>query len=363
MYAIILSFLTAFALTYFILPSIINIAEDKQLYDAPNKRSSHLVSTPSLGGIGIFVGTIFSIVLWTPFEQFGSLQYILCAFIIIFMIGAKDDIAPISPFTKLAGQLLATLILVFKSDIRLAGFYGLFGLHDEWWPPLYLLVSILTILVIVNAFNLIDGIDGLAGSIAVLIIGTLGAWFFLVGRIELAIVAFATAGAVIAFLKYNYSPARIFMGDTGSLLIGLVSAILVIEFIDHNYYLEDERFHKFGAVPAVAVGIMILPLFDTLRVFITRLLRGQSPLKPDRRHIHHLLIDYGFSHMQATATLVFVNMLFIAFVFTLHGQLNVHLLLLALLALAAAPTYYLHRSVNRKRSLEQTKTQIYGADT
>lgn len=349
MYALILSFLTAFTLTYFTLPSIISIARAKQLYDAPNNRSSHSVSTPLLGGIGIFVGAIFSIVLWTPFTEFGNLQYILCAFIIIFLIGAKDDLSPISPSTKLAGQLLATVILVFKSDIRLSGFYGLFGLHDELWAPLYLLVSILTILVIINAFNLIDGINGLAGSLAVLIIGTLGCWFFLVDRIEFAIVAFATAGAVIAFLKYNYSPARIFMGDTGSLLIGLVSAILIVEFIDFNYSLEEGHALKFNAGPAVAIGIMVLPLFDTLRIFITRLYRGHPPLKPDRRHIHHLLIDYGFSHMQATASLVFVNMLSIAFVFSFHRQLGLHLLLVVIIGLASGLTFYLHKVVIRKK--------------
>jgi len=353
-YAIILSFLTAFTLTYFMLPSIISIAKAKQLYDAPNNRSSHSVSTPSLGGISIFVGAIFSIILWTPFNEFGSLQYILCAFIIVFLIGVKDDLDPISPPVKLVGELIATLILIFKSAIYLSGLYGLFGLHDELWAPLYLLLSVLTFLLIINAFNLIDGIDGLAGSIAVLIIGTLGCWFYLVNRVEFAIVAFATAGSVIAFLKYNYSPARIFMGDAGSLLIGLVSAILVVEFIDYNYSLPDTNPMKFTSGPAVAVGIVILPLFDTLRIVITRWYRGQSPLKPDRRHIHHLLIDYGFSHMQATASLVFINMLSIAFVFSFHKRLSGLALLGIVLGAAAGLTFYLHKAVIRKKLRKQS---------
>lgn len=349
MYVIILSFLTAFTLTYFVLPSIISIANAKRLFDEPNIRSSHSVSTPSLGGIGIFAGAIFSIVLWTPFEDFGNLQYILCAFIIIFLIGAKDDIAPVSPTKKIIGQVLAASILVFKSDIRLEGFYGVFGMHDEFGGLFYVLLSVFTILVIINAFNLIDGINGLAGSVGALIAGTLGAWFFLVDRIEFAIVAFATAGAVIAFLKYNYTPAKIFMGDTGSLIIGLVSAILVIKFIDLNYELAPGYPFRLEAVPAVAFGIMILPLFDTLRVFMTRAFRGNSPFQPDRRHIHHLLIDYGYSHMQATSYLVIVNMLFIAFVLSFHRKLELHALLGVVLAFAAGITYYLHKSVVRKK--------------
>ncbi|MCB0634922.1 MAG: undecaprenyl/decaprenyl-phosphate alpha-N-acetylglucosaminyl 1-phosphate transferase, partial [Lewinella sp.] len=187
----------------------------------------------------------------------------------------------------------AAFILVFKSDIQLHSFYGLFNLHmplPEWFSSI---ISLFTILVIVNAFNLIDGINGLAGSIGALIAGTLGTWFYLTGHIEYAIVAFTLVGSIVGFLKYNFSPAKIFMGDTGALLVGLVSAILIIQFIDFNYLMEDSHPYKFHAIPAVAIGIMILPLFDTMRVFVTRVIRGHSPFHADRRHIHHLLVDFG----------------------------------------------------------------------
>lgn len=349
LYILILSFLTAFTLTYFAIPSIINIAREKNLCDEPNSRSSHKISTPSLGGIGIFAGAIFSIVLWTPFGDFGNLQYILCAFIIIFLIGAKDDISPISPSKKLVGQLLAASILVFKSDIQLTSMYGIFSLEGELGQGFHILLSIFTIMVIVNAFNLIDGINGLSGSIGSLIAATLGVWFFLVDRIEFAIVAFATVGAVVAFLKYNFTPAKIFMGDTGALLVGLVCSILIIKFIDLNYTLENGAPYKFYAVPAVAIGIMILPLFDTIRVFTSRILQGKSPFYPDRRHIHHLLIDFGFSHMQATGVLFIVNVFFIGIVFSLHQEVEMHLLLIGVIGLALGLTLVLQYFLERKR--------------
>ena len=200
MYEIVLSFLTAFTLTYFAIPSIINIARVKNLCDEPGERRSHTVSTPSLGGIGIFAGVIFSVILWTPFDNFKELQYILCSFIIIFLIGAKDDIIPIAPNKKLIGEVLAAAILVFKSNVKITSMYGIFGIY-ELPEVVSVLLSIFTILVIINAFNLIDGINGLSGSIATLISVTLGTWFFLTNQIELAIVGFALAGAVIAFLK------------------------------------------------------------------------------------------------------------------------------------------------------------------
>ncbi|MBK7475138.1 MAG: undecaprenyl/decaprenyl-phosphate alpha-N-acetylglucosaminyl 1-phosphate transferase [Haliscomenobacter sp.] len=350
MQVIVLSFVTAFTLTYFAIPPIIRIALAKNLVDEPDERRSHTVRTPSLGGIGIFSGSIFAIVLWTPFSQFGNLQYILCAFIILFLVGAKDDISPIPAKNKLIAQFIAASILALKSDIMLTSLYGLFGVYNElpFWTSYVL--SVFFILVLINAFNLIDGINGLAGGIGILILGTLGCWFFLIGRLEFATLAFSSAGAIAAFLRYNFTPARIFMGDTGSLLIGVIIAILLIKFMDLNYLLSSGNPFRFANGPGVALGIAILPLFDTLRVFATRIIRGQSPLKPDRRHIHHLLIDYGLSHMQATGILVFVNAGFIVFVFTFHDLINVHFLVGFVLAIASGMTYALHKSVNRKNS-------------
>ena len=346
---IILSFLTAFTLTYFAIPSIIHLAKAKRIFDEPGTRSSHEVSTPSLGGIAIFAGVLFSIVLWTPFGEFNQLQYILCAFLILFLVGARDDVLPMAANKKMVAQILAACILVFKSNIELTSLYGLFGFVEELPYWLSSLISIFTILVIVNAFNLLDGINGLAGCIGSLIAITLGCWFILTDYSEYAIVAFACVGAIVAFLKYNFTPAQIFMGDTGSLHIGLVCAILVIKFIDLNFHLPEGAPFKLEATPVVAIGVMILPLFDTMRVFITRIIRGYSPFHPDRRHIHHLLLDYGCSHMRATGILVFVNVLFISFVLAFHDVIELHLLFCTVLVVATALTYMLHIAVIRKK--------------
>ena len=354
MYDVILSFITAFGLTYLAIPSIINIAEKKHLFDEPDERKSHTTSIPTLGGIGIFAGVIFSIILWTPFDVFGDLQYILCAFIIIFLIGAKDDIDPVSPYQKLFGQLFASFILVFKANVKLTSLYGIFGIYAIPEIP-SIVLSMFTILVIINAFNLIDGINGLSGSIAVLISVSLGTWFYLIDHIELAIVAYALAGSVIAFLRYNVTPAKIFMGDTGSLLVGLVCSILAIKFIELHKELVDSPY-AFRAVPAVAIGILILPLFDTLRVFVMRLLKGKSPLHPDRTHIHHLLIDCGLTHMQATGVLVGVNLMFIVLAVKFQGIGTLNLLLLILLVATVLSTLlYFYARRKRVRSHPQSE--------
>lgn len=351
MYDIILAFITSFTLTYLAIPSIIHIAIKKHLVDEPDERRSHKISTPSLGGIGIFAGMLFSIIMWTPFNYFGDLQYILCAFIIIFLIGAKDDIDPMSPSKKFAGELFASAILVFKANIKLTSLYGIFGIFalPEWAS---VILSIFTIIVIINAFNLIDGINGLSGSLGLLITSTLGYWFYLVDSIELSIVAFALCGSIVAFLRYNITPARIFMGDTGALLLGMVCSILAIQFIELHNEIPGSPY-TFKAAPSMAVAILILPLFDTLRVFFIRVMKGKSPFHADRLHIHHLLIDIGLSHTQATMVLVVTNILFILLAMKLQHLGNLALLMVLLVA-AIILSYMASRLVkNRKLNTDQ----------
>ena len=343
-----LSALTAFALTYLAIPNIIHIARDFNLSEEPGYRSSHHVRTPALGGIAIFSGTVFSIIMWTPFGQLGELQYLLCALIIVFLVGVRDDIMPIPAINKFIGQFIATVILVFKSNVGLKGFYGLFGFYNDFPDYVMIVLSVLLIILLINAFNFIDGINGLAGSIGVLTAGVLGSWFFWVGYFEPAIVAFTLVGAVIAFLKYNYSPAKIFMGDSGAMVIGLAISVLIIQFIDRNAQLTNTQYY-FQAAPVIAICITIIPLFDTLRVLITRWLRGRPLFSADRRHIHHLLIDYGFTHMQATAILLAVNIGFILLAFSLGDLLDMHLILGIVVIFATSLTYLLHKKVLEKK--------------
>ena len=349
MYDIILSFITAFTVTFTAMPSIIRIAIEKGLCDQPGERRSHKTPTPSLGGIGIFAGLLFSIIFWTSFDKFGDLQYILCAIIIIFLIGAKDDIESISPMKKLYGELIAAGILVFKSNVKITSLYGIFGVTDipEWFA---LPLSVFIIIVIINAFNLIDGINGLSGSIGLLVSCTLGSWFYLTGNSVLAILAFSLAGSILAFLKYNFTPARIFMGDTGALLLGLICSILTIKFIELHKGLDSP--YAFKAVPALAISILILPLFDTMRVFIMRIVKGKSPFYPDRTHIHHLVVDSGLTHTQATGVLILTNIAFIGLALALQ-DLGTFNLMMLIIALATLLTAILFKIVAKKKNLEE----------
>ena len=314
MISILLALITSFIVSFIAIPSIIHMAEVKHLFDEPDERKCHAHKTPTLGGLAIFAGLIFSLTFWSNQVAIVELQYIISAVIMLFFMGMKDDIFNLKALTKLVGQLMASFILVHWAGIKITTFYGLFGIQDLPLIPTYIL-SIFSIVVITNAFNLIDGIDGLAASVGIVASSIFGFWFFSAGVIQYAILASCMVGALLGFLYYNRSPARIFMGDTGSLIVGVILSILAIKFIEMNRVLDRTHPNKVLVVPVVTLAILVIPLFDTLRVFTIRILQGRSPMSADRNHIHHLLLSLGFTHNQTTLTLVSFNVLMIALVY------------------------------------------------
>jgi UDP-N-acetylmuramyl pentapeptide phosphotransferase/UDP-N-acetylglucosamine-1-phosphate transferase len=338
----ILSLLTALVVTMFAIPSIIRVAELKSLFDVPGERKHHKKSIPTLGGMAIFAGLVFSVTFWTNQAEIVELQYIICAILILFFLGIKDDLIDLRAWKKLAGQILAAAILVHLAGIKLTTFYGLFGMKTMSLPVSYFF-SVFTIIVITNAFNLIDGIDGLAASIGILSAATFGSWYYALGMTQYAILSFALIGSLLGFLWFNRSPAKIFMGDTGSMLVGLIVAILAIKFIDSIRTLPRAHPHKILTVPVFTLSVLIVPLYDTLRVFLVRMLKKKSPFSADRSHIHHLLVDRGLSHMQSTAILVVFNLVMIVGAFYAQG-IRGEIQIAALLLIPTAFTVWLLRT-------------------
>lgn len=339
-------FVTAFVLAYLAIPVIIRVSRQKKLYDRPNARSAHDEPTPSLGGIAIFAGAICGIVLWAPARTFGDLQYILAALLIIFLLGVRDDLIALSPMKKLLGQVLAAIVLIYQSQVKITTLEGVAGVQNIP-EPAALALSVVAIVGIVNAFNLIDGINGLAGSAGLLASVFFGCWFVLAEHVEYAVLAFSLAGALAAFLRYNFAPARIFMGDTGAMLIGAVCAVLALKFIEINRSIPPHEVLRFEAGPAIAVAALILPLFDTLRVITLRLLQGKSPFHPDRSHIHHFMLDAGLTHIQATSVLVVVSTGFLTATVLLHTWGNTSLLVLEI-TVALLLSYWLRRKARNR---------------
>src|SRR5882757_6042454 len=331
MFDVLLSIAISFTVTFLAIPAVINVAEMKKLFDMPDARKVHHAPITPLGGLGIFAGFIFGCLLTLHFGQYPELQYFIAAAFVIFFLGLKDDILVISPVKKFIGQVLAAFIIIYYGGIQIRSMHGFLGIYQL--PEMFsLLLTYFAVIVVINSFNLIDGIDGLAGSLGLLSTVVFGIYFLNVNAnmLPYAVVAFSMAGSLLAFLIFNFQPAKIFMGDTGSLLVGTINAVLVIKFI--NVANTADVSFPISASPAVGFTILMVPLLDTLRVFGIRIFHRRSPFSPDRNHIHHLLLDRGFSHKAITFFLVTVNMAMITLVF-LGRALNCTLLIFSVFAI------------------------------
>jgi UDP-GlcNAc:undecaprenyl-phosphate GlcNAc-1-phosphate transferase len=330
-YVIIVLF--SFLITSVAIPSILHVARMRHLYDdLGHFRKSHDHGIPRLGGVAIFVGFTITSLLFSMTDRSLPINYMLTACIILFAMGLKDDLWGVNSKTKFLIQFIVCAILVVLGNIRLSGMYGVFGIYDL--PYLASVgLSILLILLIVNAFNLIDGIDGLAATTGIVANGAFAALFIYIHQYELAAVSLAMVGAIFGFLRFNITPAKLFMGDTGSLLIGLISAVMAIKFLEVNKMVPGTT-PQLYSVPALTFAILIGPVFDTIRVFTIRIMSGSSPFMADRNHIHHRMLRLGFTHMQTTFILIFLNVASIVLVLLLRNYENsVIIVLIALVSL------------------------------
>lgn len=341
---IFLSAALAFLITFFAIPVIIQVAKDKKLFDEPDERKVHTTVIPTLGGLGIFAGFIVATLMGSPSGAI-NLQYFTAAALVIFFLGLKDDILVLSASKKFIGQLIAAGIVIKFGNIQINNLHGLFGIN-EISHIASIIFTIFTIIVITNSFNLIDGVDGLAGSLGLLTTVVFGVYFTVVGQPAYAVMALSLSGAIIGFLIYNYSPAKIFMGDTGSLLLGFVNSVLVIQFI--NTGAKPLSPFPLQAAPALGFAVLMIPLFDTLRVFALRIADRRSPFSPDRNHVHHFLLDLGFSHRMITLICVSANIGFILLAYFLqHLGTTVLIGILLATALSFIAGIYYSRPKNK----------------
>lgn len=311
-------------------PIIIYVVNRKGLMDDPDERSAHTNRVPTLGGMGLFIVFSLTVMLLGVLADLSrpellQLVSLLAGTLLLLIMGVKDDLVLMSPKKKLVGQLLAAGMVIFLSDVRIAHFQGLLGLGElPYWISIFF--TFFVFILVINAVNLIDGIDGLAGSIAVLSSVTFGIFFLLNEQYLLSLISFALIGSVIGFLYYNLSNTqKLFMGDSGSLLIGFLLAYQGVAFLGVNE--NASAFLAVSNAPVLLLAILSYPLLDTLRVFSIRVWQKRSPFSADRNHIHHRLLDLGNAHEQATLIVSVCNIFIVGMVFFI-SDLNINLQLI-----------------------------------
>lgn len=298
--------ITSFLLSFAFLPFIIRFSKNKRLVSHPGERRIHKRVTPSLGGVAIFFGFTVSGICWAIQTRPSVIFQLLPILIIPFIIGLLDDLIHLKPLAKLIAQCITASLIFLILNLGLTSDYGLLGGLNFSLPISYS-ATLFTVVLITNSLNLIDGIDGLAATFSLLACVFFGGWFFLIANYQFAIICIALAGAILAFLFQNWEPSNIFMGDTGSLVIGTILSVVMIQFINEDFSLQTNHPMKFNSSIGTAICAMIIPLTDTTRIIIIRLRKGISPLKADKRHIHHALVRLGSSQRQAVYILTLAH--------------------------------------------------------
>ena len=340
-----LTFAVSLLVAYMSIPSIVGVTRARKIFDEPNSRKSHHRQIPTLGGVAIFAGFTVAAGSFISYSLVPSLQYILVACIIIFFIGLKDDILIIAPFKKLMGQIAAALVLIIPGDIYFTSIHGFLGIFHL--PTLSgMLLTLFVIIVVINSINLIDGIDGLAAVVGMITTAFFGMWFFMSGNIEYSLLSAAVFGTLLGFFKFNVfgGKNKIFMGDTGSLIVGLLMAVQVILFNEKNIGYTSAFSIK--SAPAVSFAVLIVPLYDTLRVFLIRMMRGRSPFTADKNHLHHCLLKLGFNHVQSTLIFALANLFFIVLALLLQN-IGIFWLMLIIVSIATILSLYLEHLVKK----------------
>lgn len=339
-------FILAFCAVILSVPSVIYTSLKYSLFDKNDlHRKTHKRNISRLGGLAIVGSFTITILLFSSIINFKEANFVIASCIILAALGLKDDVYGTNTSTKFILQIVVAFILVFFGAFRLTSLYGVLNVGDM--PPIYgSLFSIALIIFLNNAFNLIDGIDGLAGGIGILTSLVFGALFASMGQIAYSFIAFALAGAITGFLKYNWFPAKIFMGDTGALIIGLISAALAIKFIELNKF-TGKNHPAFYSAPAIAVAILIVPIFDSLRVFCIRILKGTSPFKGDRNHIHHRLERLGLKPNQIVLASLALNVVILLATISLQ-RLGNFVLIFLIIAICATFNGVLTLSLYKK---------------
>jgi UDP-GlcNAc:undecaprenyl-phosphate/decaprenyl-phosphate GlcNAc-1-phosphate transferase len=310
-------FTLALGISLYALRIVVHVVKKLNFFDTPCNRSSAEQPVPTLGGIAIFFSFAFTTSIVLSGYDMPELLYIITSAMLIFFVGLKDDVVTLPPYKKIISQIVAAFIIIFLAKIRFTNLHGLLGFGEIGMVP-GVLITCFTIVVIINAFNLMDGIDGLAAGLSILATTILGTWFFLGGYFNYALLSFTLVGAIGGFFYYNVygKQYKIFMGDTGSLVLGTLVSILIIRFNEFN--IDKTQSYSIQSVPAISFAILAYPLIDTLRVMVIRIINRRSPFSADKNHFHHRLLTLGFSHKKATYTIIGINLLFILFTFTLH---------------------------------------------
>lgn len=292
-------------------PIVRKVAVKRNIMDNPDARKLQKESVPVMGGVAVFFGLITGLCIEYAFINISGMLPIFIAMSLMLCVGVMDDVSGLSPWLRFLIEILVVVMLIFSTKISLNSLHGLWGVYDL---PMWLSVplTIVAIVGIINAINLIDGVDGLSSGFCMMTSVAFGIFFYKCGNISMLLFCAISLGSLMPFFFHNVfgNRSKMFIGDGGTLMMGVVMSTYVVTTIASRDVFLQSVSGSAGLV-AFTMAVMAVPVFDTLRVMLMRILRGVSPFSPDKTHLHHLFIDLGFSHIGTTLSVLFLNFLVI----------------------------------------------------
>ena len=307
-YVVVLPIIIPMIVVSIIHPSLVRIAKMKNIVDNPNARKLNKEPIPVLGGVGVFFGMMFSLAVAGYYVEGFLLHFdIIIAMLIMLYTGVGDDILNLSPRLRFGLQIFTVSLMMFIGDMYIDNFHGLWGVYQLPWV-LAVALTIVSGVGIINSINLIDGVDGLCSGYGMFATMLFGVIFMRMGDVSYSVLAFTIFGALIPFMLHNVfgKKYKMFMGDGGSLVLGFILSLFVMRVIQAGIYTDS------GSTISFTLAILAIPVFDTLRVMSSRMLHGRSPFSPDKTHLHHMLIELGFSHVITAVNVVLLNGMVVA---------------------------------------------------
>ncbi len=299
----ILPFVVAAMAVFVVHPSLVKIAHMKSIVDNPDARKLNKVPVPVLGGVAVFFGIMFSLSIAGYYIEGMNIQFeLIIAMMIMLYTGVGDDILQLSPRLRFALQIFVVCLMMFLCGIYIDDFHGLWGVGELPWYVAVAL-TIFSCVGIINSINLIDGVDGLCSGYGVFASMMFAVCFMLMGDVSYAVLAFAVAGAIFPFMLHNMfgEKYKMFLGDGGSLVLGFICSLYVMRIIQSGDDVVS------GSTISFTLAVLSIPVFDTVRVMVARIINHRSPFSPDKTHLHHMFISLGYSHVITAINIIMLN--------------------------------------------------------
>ncbi len=338
--------LVAFLVTTLVYPHVLSLAHRYNIVDNPNARKLQRVPVPVMGGMTVLIGFLVSAVVCYCVEPLPKMPVAGVLLVVVYLIGFWDDVRDVSPTLRFLLELLVVWMMILLLGLEINDFHGLWGVHripEAVSVPLSLIAGV----GVMNAINMIDGVDGYCSTFGIMACAVFAVVFYHAGDMAMFALALITIGALVPFFFHNVfgKTSKMFLGDGGSMMLGAILVLCMFSVLSSDSVCAEAYRDSGFCLPALALAVLAIPVFDTLKVMAIRIAKGYSPFRPDKTHLHHLFIEMDFTHLATSGFIVLTNAVIVGCLFlawSLGAGIDLQLYIVIVLGMLATWGFYFY---------------------